>query len=194
MRWCISCNHAIIHSNWIGDWCRWSRLNPYIPLYRESVNRRDIRSLGVKASAPTAHTKNSRNGTSWMAAVRPGFPFSPPPSTRSNSDRPDVPLLTPVGASEWRGPAGCPSPSAQTLALRVRALAASPPVHDSCCGLPRCPPAPVLHRRRRATSPVLHPRSRHCVACNSAGSGPPPMPQHDVSESRLVLKPTMCSL
>jgi hypothetical protein len=34
-----------------------------------------------------------------------------------------------------------------------RALPAPPPVHDSGCGLSQCPPAPVLHRRRRAPTP-----------------------------------------
>jgi hypothetical protein len=46
-------------------------------------------------------------------------------------------------------------PGSVDSALRVRALSALPPVHNSGCGLPRCPaapaPAPVLHRRRRST-------------------------------------------
>jgi hypothetical protein len=71
------------------------------------------------------------------------------------------------------------SGSAQTPALRVRALAAPPPVHNSGCGLPRCQ-CPVLHRRR------------HFVACISARSGPPPMLPHDVSSP--ARKPPMCSL
>jgi hypothetical protein len=160
--WCIRCNHAIVHCNWIGDRCRWSRLNP---LNRESVNRCEIRSIGVITSAPTAHIKTPVTANLGWRPVRPGFPLSPPPSTplsslqseqASGAARQVVPVQRCVYCCS-------PSPSSGRSAA-------------GGCGLPRCPPAPVLHRRPRATSPVLN-RSRHCVACNSAGSGPPPMLQ-----------------
>ena len=62
------------------------------------------------------------------------------------------------------------SSEALILAIRVRAPAASQSAHDSACGPPRCPSAPVLHRCRRAgPSPYWH---RRCV-----GTGPPPAPR-----------------
>ncbi len=100
--------------NWIGDWCHWSWLNP---LYRESVNRCYIRSLGVKSSAPTAHwVKTPATAHLGLRPVRPGFPLSPQPPTRSNRDS-LTSLLTPVGAGKWHCPAGCPSPAVRRLLL-----------------------------------------------------------------------------
>jgi hypothetical protein len=64
-------------------WSRWSRLNP---LYWESVDRCDSISLGVINSPPTARIKTPVTASLGWRPVRPSFPFSPPPSTRSNRE------------------------------------------------------------------------------------------------------------